>query len=548
MQGIQRNTGITPSEWRWVIIFSGLLVAITLIPYAWAFASDAPFDNWQFMGILPNPQDGATYLSKMKAGERGDWLFMLQYTPEPHQGAAINEFYLILGHLARITGIQPLLMYHIARLVMGFIMFVSLYYLGSVIWPRLRPRRLFFTVLAVGSGLGYLYLIFFPSQSVTGNPCFECLPTDISMPEMIPFFSTYVNPHFPLAIALIAMLASMFVMVFRPGFNEQPTAGNGGFIVVLLSAGLAVVQPQGLVPIMAGLCVYLLILLIRTRRFPLMETNWVVLVLLPALPFLIYYLAVSRDNEALHIWNMQNNNPSPPVLNYLFGFGLPLLIALPGLWRGIRRFERDGDQFMLVWLIVNAILLYTPFNLQRRLAIGMIIPIVYFAVRALEDFWFHRIKSPLREAALVAVFVFMMPSNIIALLLPVYGVVNPIAGLTGYQLLLANQDNAVDWLNQNGRTGDIVLAPPQVGLWIPATGGLRVVYGHPFETLNAKEKFAEVSDWYAGQNCDDLLQKYRVRYIVSDVITGSSPPTDRCYGKLGPPIASFDGVYIYTVK
>src|SRR5579859_4882016 len=92
---------ISPSEWRWVIILSGLLVAVTLLPYAWAFASNTPIAGWQFMGILPNPQDGATYLAKIGEGARGAWLFTLPYTPESsaqYNGAAINEFYLLLGH------------------------------------------------------------------------------------------------------------------------------------------------------------------------------------------------------------------------------------------------------------------------------------------------------------------------------------------------------------------------------------------------------------------------------------------------------------------
>src|SRR5215475_4591805 len=138
---MQRNSlpGISPSEWRWVIVFSGLLVTITLLPYAWAFASDSPTDSWQFMGMLPNPQDSATYLSKIDAGLHGQWLFTLQYSPEPTTGAAINEFYIFLGHIAQITGLSALLIYHVARLVTGFVMYISLYYLGSVIWPRLRP-------------------------------------------------------------------------------------------------------------------------------------------------------------------------------------------------------------------------------------------------------------------------------------------------------------------------------------------------------------------------------------------------------------------------
>jgi hypothetical protein len=550
---MQRVTapGISSAEWRWVIIFSGLLVAITLLPYAWAFASDSPSDNWQFMGMLPNPQDGATYLAKIGEGARGDWLFTLAYTSEPHAGAAINEFYLWLGHLSRILGLSPLLMYHLSRLVTGFVMYISIYHLGSVIWPRLRPRRLFFGLIAVGSGLGWLALIFL-SRSPGGSVDAQFLPTDFSIPESIPFFSTFVNPHFPLAIALIALLAATFVMVFRPGFNIEPNFTNGGASVALVSIALCIVQPQGWVPIAGALCVYILILTLRSRRIPQLELSWVLLVILPAIPFFLYYYAVIRDNGAMRAWNAQNLTPSPLPFNYIMGFGLLLVVALPGLWRGVRRFERDGDRLMLIWFVVNVIALYVPFSLQRRLAIGLIIPIVYFAVRALEDSWFNWVSPKWRDAALVALFVFIIPSNVLSLSIPLFGILKPSAGIQNWQLLPADYNAAIQWLRDDAVQNQVVLAPPRVSLWIPAYAYQRVVYGHPFETLNAAAKLKEVNDWYTGKNCGELLREYHVRYVLSGDFgaLAMDDASDACLKtqQLDPPVATFGNVSIYEVR
>jgi hypothetical protein len=537
--------GISPTEWRWVIIFSGLMVAITLIPYAWAFASDAPNDSWQFMGMLHNPQDGATYLSKIAEGARGSWLFTLSYSPEKTSGAAIFEFYLLLGHLARFLGFSPLLMYHIARLVTGFIMYISIYYLGSVIWPRLRPRRLFFSLLAVGSGLGWLALVLIPGTG--SNP-----PPDFSIPESIPFLSTFVNPHFPLAIALIALLAGIFVMVFRPGFKLEPTFSNGGLSVIAISIGLVVVLPQALIAIAAALCVYILVMTWRTRRIPQLELSWVLLAILPSVPFYIYYVAVVYYNQNLQVWNTQNITLSPPPWNYILGFGLLLLVAIPGLWRAVRHFERDGDRFMLIWVVVNAILLYAPVNFQRRLSIGMIIPIVYFAVRALEDYWFDHISIKWRDPALIALFVFIIPSNILSLTLPLFGVVNPKAGIENKQLLPAGYGEAIRWLDDHGIPGNVVLATVQPSLWIPAYSNERVVYGHPYETLNAEQKLKEVADWYEkGLGCQELLTKYNVRYIFNNYNALTDQVLDNvgCISKLnlGAPVFTSGSIAVYEV-
>src|SRR5262249_40155063 len=122
---------------------------------------------------------------------------------------------------------------------------------------------------------------------------------------------------------------------------------------------------------------------------PELELRWVLLVILPAIPILAYYLLAVNSNPVFAGWNAQNSTPSPSPDKYILGYGLLLIVAIPGLWRGLRYFERDGDRFMLIWVIIMPLLLYAPFNLQRRLFIGLIIPIVYFAVRALEDYWFY---------------------------------------------------------------------------------------------------------------------------------------------------------------
>ena len=543
------NPEISPTEWRWVIIFSGLLVAATMIPYAWAFALNVGASNWQFMGMLANHQDGATYISKIDEGMRGDWLFTLSYTSEPHTGVAINEFYLFLGHISALTRIPPVLMYHIARLVTGFCMFLSLYYLGATIWARQRARRLFFSLLAVGSGLGWLAVIFH----------FQSLPTDLTVPESIPLFSAFTNPHFPLGIALVALLAATFVIVFRPGFDKTPTAGNGGLGVILITVALCIVQPQGWVPIAAALCLYIAVTTIRTRRIPMLELSWVTLAILPAIPFFVYYFTVQQDKNIFGIWNQQNMTPSPPLWSYMLGFGLILIIALPGLWRGIRHFERDGDRFMLIWLVANTILLYVPINLQRRLSIGLIIPIVYFAVRALEDYWFNVISPRWRDAALVTAFVFIIPSNVLSFMIPLFGVSNPNEGIKIYMLLPTDYANALHWLNTQADPNQVVLAAPVASLWIPAYSDERVVYGHPFETLYADAKRQEVQDWYNGKNCD-MVSKYGVRYVFAGPLEqyiakpDETPPTDpasmACLQTLGltDPVVTFGTLNIYEIK
>lgn len=543
-------TEVSSTEWRWVIILSGLLVAVTVLPYLYAFISDSPSNDWQFMGMLYNHTDAATYLSKIREGIQGSWLFTLHYTPEPHAGAAIMEFYLALGHLARLLSIPAALAYHLARLATSFFMYSAIYFLGSTIFSKLRARRVFFGILAFGAGFGWLFILFVPDATV--------LPTDLNIPESIPFYATLVNPHFPLTIGLLCLLTSIFIRVFRPGFMQTPQVENGGLSVIVVTVLMLIVQPQGWVAFAVTLAAYVGIHVIRSRRLPMKELLWSALVWLTAAPFLVYYAAVVRENSAMAVWNSQNFTPSPPPIYFVLGFGLPLLLALPGLWRAIRHFEQDGDRLMLIWFIVNAALLYLPagldrlnepFSLQRRLSIGMIIPIGYFGVRSLMDVWLPMIQRRRHRLVLVLLFVLIIPSNALSLLLPLFGIINSERGKENAIMLTDDENRAIVYLAQYTPIDSVILAPVRVSLWIPAYSDLRVVYGHPYETLNAQQKLEEIDQWYTGQNTNDcapLLERYRVRYVVTNAEASGAACLNEL--SLSEPVRRFGNVAVYDLN
>ncbi|MBN2472581.1 MAG: hypothetical protein JXN59_17780, partial [Anaerolineae bacterium] len=373
-----KTTQISPAEWRWVFIVGGILAAVTLLPYAWALAANASTATWQFMGILANPQDGATYLAKIEQGLRGSWLITFMHTPENHAGAAIQLLYPLLGQVARVFGLSSLVMFHLARVVTTLFMFSAIYHLGAAIWSRLRPRRLFFMLASVGSGLGWLVLALRPG--LTDVP-------DLVVPEAYPLYAAFTNPHFPLAIGALALIAAVYVEAFRIDMQEGPSVSNGGLAVFLLSLLVALVLPQALLPFGATLAVYLGLQAVRRRAVPVLELRWVSMLFLPAMLMAVYYYAVVTYNPIMQVWNLQISNPTASPGLVLAGYGILLLVALPGLVRAVRLFEADADQLMLIWLVVNFILVFLPFNHQRRFMIGLILPIVFFAVRGLEDFW-----------------------------------------------------------------------------------------------------------------------------------------------------------------
>lgn len=498
---------ITPAEWRWVIVAAVLLVSLAFLPFVVVAIGGIP--DWQFMGMLHNHRDGATYLSKMMVGAQGEWLVRFLHTPEPHGGALIAFIYVILGQVSGFTSVPLLVLFHVARVAAALFMYLAIYQLAASIWMRLRTRRIFFTILSIGAGFGWLYVL------ITGG---DVAPPDMSIPEAFPFYSSLVNIHFPLTLACLAILSSMIITVFRPGAKEEPRMDNGGLVMVLLSLALGFLYPHALIPIGAALTIFIGVQMFRARKINLRDLRWLALLVLPALPMAVYYLAIVAYNPAMQVWNDQNITLAPDIVPLLIGFGLPLILALPGIWRAIVRFEADGDQFMLIWLILILVMMYLPTSIQRRFAVGAMLPIVYFATRSLEDFWFQRVTNRRWRYRLFMLFIPLIAlSQIFILFTPILPVL--INRPEQSQGLFLQQDytTAFNWLERRTSLDDVILAAPDVSAWIPGWVGAKVVYGHPYETLDAEAKLAAVRDWYSGEvdSCLTLIEDWNIQYVLA---------------------------------
>ncbi len=527
MQPSRDTVYIAPGEWRWVVFCGVGLVLLAFLPFIWVAFSGANQPNMQFMGVLSNYRDGATYLSKMLQGYEGQWLVNFRHTPEDHNAIFIQVLYPALGHVARLVNIPPIAIFHVARVIASLVMYLGLYYLGATIWPRVRSRRIFFAIVALGSGLGWLLLF-------TGDTS----APDLSIPEMYPFFSSLVNVHFPLTIACLALMVSTLIVVFRPGSTFLPQVNNGGLLVGLLSFTISVLYPQALVPLAIAVGLYVLLFWLHQKRLTIRELRWGLLIVLPALPMATYLVAIVNYNDAVRIWNTQNFTGAPSPVALLFGLGVPLLIALPGIWQALRRFEQDGDRLMLMWILAIVVAMYLPTNVQRRFAVGLMIPIAYFVTRSLEVFWFKYVNRRWRYRLFILVVPAMTMSYVFVLMSSV--------SATGPFL---QRDYAVvlQWLRTQTRSTDVVLASPETSIWIPGWVGSRVVYGHPYETLDATAKEQAVLAWFGGElesACAQLLRDYNVRYILYG-------PQERALGQTNcldslTEVAQFGSVQVYA--
>lgn len=119
---------------------------------------------------------------------------------------------------------------------------------------------------------------------------------------------------------------------------------------------------------------------------------------------------------------------------------------------------------------------------------------------------------------MVVALILIFPSHFITLGIPLYGAISDReAGANAGLVAGADYIAVYDWLEEVGQVDEVVLAAPNISLWIPSRTDLRVVYGHPFETVPADTRLKQVEDFYSGRDCTALFNenlKFQIDYVV----------------------------------
>lgn len=485
-------------DWAGALLISVCAAFITLLPFIYASVRVNP--GFEFTGFLLNPWDGFTYLAKMQQGEAGAWGFQLPYALDPGPETYLYFYYILLGKFASWIGSELIVVFHGARFLASTGMFFLAYLLFERVLPDRRTTWFAFLLVLFGSGLGWLPLLLHGVET-----------SDIAIPESIPFLLAYSNAHFPVAAAsilgaILAMLGTGTKLWIRAA------------VAFVCGSVLVIVLPFSVVSLIVTLSVWIawewraggggsiLQFLRGKNRARSITFFWL---LLAMVPWILYDTWIVLAHPVISAWSSQNITPSPPLWQYLFGYGLILLLSVIGVIRA-KPFATSTGRLLIVWGVSSFLLLYAPIGLQRRLNLGL-----YFPLAALAAFGLSSIATRARSfwATAIILLILTLPSNLIVVTAGLYAVSNDEAVV----LHTSDELNAFEWLGENISEGTVILAAPVIGNRLPAYSGARVLFGHPFETPNADESKQRVLDYYAwmgsNQTAITSLQKDGVELI-----------------------------------
>ena len=436
-----------------------LMLALGLVCFELLVVGIAAFgqpEGTRWLGsTIMNSSDAAVYLNYIKQGSL--WLTNL-YAVEPSV-VRFDLFWSTLSAIHSITGVSPIVIHELARVLATVALAFSLYAASRSLTDN--PRSALFASFLASCGVGLGWLL-----SVGLGAGIVMLPHDLIIPDLHTEFSVA-----PSLLGGAHMILSIALLLFIVRAIWTDTKNQRWIATALAIAVLTLFHPY-FIPLLGTL------MLFRKRA-----------ILIPALlPAILYYANLMNDPTfKLHHFGSNELPLSHPVA-WIFTLA-PAIAGL--LWMKQRpewkSWLKQCD-WCIAWIVAATLLaVFLPVPWSRKLTEGLVIPIVFLTLPAWQALaaWFKRIWAPY--------------FYIIALLSPFYLLMSQFHWNHSTDFPHAfNQPNDVftAWSYLESKNESVTLSDDDgVALWTPAWTGQTTYYGHPHETPFYEEKL-RARVWY----------------------------------------------------
>ena len=511
--------------------WSVAVMLVTCLPYllVWWYT---PLES-VFPWTLFNSDDHGVYFAWMRQAADGHLLFRNLFTAEPQRGIYLQSYFLLLGQLARIPGIDVPLAYQIGRLFFGVTTLLLVYRLGALFTADRFTRGCIFWTTALSAGVGWLFWHDYVIQRG---------PVDVWQPEAFTFASLYVNGLF--AVSLTLMLGVVICLLLAEEHGPRWAVGAG-----LCGLLLGNVHSYDVIHLTAVWCSYLLAKWIVGRRFPAREVGHGLITALFAVPS-VAYMAWLYLTEPVFKARADTATHSPEIQGYLWGYGLLLPLAALGAYRLYRQNrEAAGDEprpsrrwlLPIVWAVVGLPLAYLavphlsdgqlewqPVAFQRKLIMGYHLPLALLSGLAISGM--ARVIAARTGTARTGVIVAALAVTLLSISNLRYLVrdiklarTENLTSTGAHHAYWPESDlHAFEWLHSHTAPDATVLTWPMNGVFAPAYSGRKVYAGHWGETpgyeARLKEEFAFYWGVWSSEERLRFLRHYGITHIVESPI------------------------------
>jgi hypothetical protein len=203
------------------------------------------------------------------------------------------------------------------------------------------------------------------------------------------------------------------------------------------------------------------------------------------------------------LWQTQAPPPTPPLMAFVLGYGLLLILAAVG---GYALFRLDSSttqqhaQILVLWVISIFIIMFAPIPpleaIQVRFSEGLHIPIAILAAHGLSVILAKKSAQAVPSARVwLPVLIFLSLSNWLMLASALWRMTVPEAPWFYTQDEVA----VMRWLDAHSQPGDVVLTLNWTGNYLPAQANVHVYVGHLYETIDYQKKVERSTAFFDNQ-------------------------------------------------
>lgn len=487
------------------MIFTIIIFLVHFLPF---FHSENTY-----MGIPFNVVDTNTYLSDMRQASTGKILFSNDFTSEVTPSIQFNPLWLMMGWLSIIF--SPIFTWYTVKLIALILFFFSLNKIINLL--KITQQGIAWILVLFGSGIGYVFQIL---HYGFGFKLFGS--ADVGIPSSNSISLHLAPVHFAISVSLMILIVYYYYSFWK---NKN---WKTFLIFSSLTFVLGFIHLFDVITLAVAFFLYSLLLLKQGRKIKDLILYNVIYGLFNIPPFL-YTFYIFVINTTYANWNSQNLLLSPKLLHLFFGFLIPMLLAISfiSFKKVFLKKDLSNIEILLVcWSVSSILLMYSPFNIQRRFIEGLNIPIMILAALGLDLIKETAIKIKIPNIVtyfFVTVFVILAIPTSIYWAGKVYINVDKIYDGDYFVPAYLSQDEmkVLDWISTNVSDSNI-LASYTLSNYIPRISDNRVYIGHWAQTVNFEEKKDIVNDFYSTLNFE-LLTNTGVEYIILEENTSNMP-------------------------
>ena len=352
----------TNGDWRFFSLVGALVGLVTLAPYL--FGQALTPEGYQFQGnTVLAPGDPNVYYSYIEQARQGAWLMRDVFTSEAHPATLWQPVWLVLGWAAKLTNLSTPAIYAIGRLItVGVFLLVARWAVRTT-WSDRLVRRVGLLLLVVGTGLSGIIVVF---QGGSPEALLQ-LPPDVWVSEMSTLLSSWASPHF-----LLVTSGYLFVLLSVESFSSQLWTRRWLVVgmVSLLTLSIHPFHVITWVTIWLSSTVWRWVV---TKKFPWKYVQGWAGVLIMSTPALAYYMTGLLVDPIVIGRALQNINTSPSLWLVTLALAPWLGIFVSGLIRKKPK-TPNAPTWATIWAVVQFVLIFLPFQGQRRLMHALLIP------------------------------------------------------------------------------------------------------------------------------------------------------------------------------